>query len=248
MAGEEREQSVQFSLHELRKLEDERLDREKREREAAEAAAKAATEQAARREREAMQRIEAEARERERRSRVEDEARREAMSRAAVEQARISIEARARAEEAERERQHELAIAKLRREVARPHGLGMLLGSGAIGGALAIAACFTFYFASVRPGNAQLVDGLEGAAARAEARAHELSREGLVMSRRIADLEAQLRAAETRQQPPAKGVEATNGPQIGKGPAPTGPRASSKPDPCDGNADPLCGLDLRPKK
>jgi hypothetical protein len=183
MTGERRDESVQFSLHELMRLEDERIAREKRDREAAEAAAIAAREASERREREERERAIAATHERERTLRFEEEARREAMSRAAVEQARISVEARTRAEESERERRHELELAKLRMDVARPHGPGLLLGSGAVGAALAFAVCGAAYFGEIRPAQARTVEGLEGAVARAEAKANDVGRENLEQGR-----------------------------------------------------------------
>src|SRR5262245_46952258 len=101
-----KEESVTFSLKELAKLEDERIDQENRMREAREKAAVAAREDATRKEREeleARERAAADERERARFREMEEEAKREAMSRAAVEQARITVEARTRSEEAERE-------------------------------------------------------------------------------------------------------------------------------------------------
>jgi hypothetical protein len=253
MTSERRDESVQFSLTELMKLEDERVVREKREREAAEAAAVAAREDAARREREARERAEAEARERARRERAEEEARREAMSRAAVEQARIAVEAKTRAEEAERERRHELELARLRANVERPHGPGMLVGSAGVGLALGLVAAVTVHFASIKPTHARAVEDLKIAAARTEAQLLEARREGLSQASQINDLSARLEQArkdivELRSKEPRPGAK---GPEVVRGPraAPGGPSQPppSLSDKCAGSRDPLCGLDLRGK-
>jgi hypothetical protein len=254
MTGERRDESVQFSLHELMKLEDERILREKRDREAAEAAAFAAKEEAARREREAREQAEAQARERERILRIEEEARREAMSRAAIEQARISVEARTRADEAERERRHELELAKLRVEVAKPHGPALLIGSAAGGAFVAVIACVAVYFGSLRPEAARKVEGLEAATQRAEARATQLGIESLAQGKQINELEASLALARADIIKLRDQVATTRPPTPTGSPAPkTGGRAGQPPPPaslsdkCAGSRDPLCGLDLHGK-
>ena len=102
-----REESVQFSLKELLKLEDERLAEQTRERQARDAAAARERDESERRKRAELEekvRTETEARERQRHAELDDLARREAMQKAVVEQSRLEVEVRARAEERERER------------------------------------------------------------------------------------------------------------------------------------------------
>jgi hypothetical protein len=255
MKGERRDESVQFSLHELMKLEDERILRERRDREADEAAALAAKQDATRREREAHERAEAQARERERMLRVEEEARREAMSRAAIEQARIEVEARTRADEAERERRHELELARLRLDVGKPHGPAMLLGSAAGGAAVAFIACVALYFGSLRPEAARKIEGLEAATQRAEARATQLGIESLSQGKQLNELKESLAVARAdiiklRDSATAKVSTPPHGaggvPKAGGRPGQPPPPASLS-DKCAGSRDPLCGLDLRGK-
>ena len=254
MTGERRDESVQFSLTELMRLEDERVERERRDREAAEAAARAAKAKAERDEREARERAEAERKERERLLRVEEEARREAMSRAAVEQARIAVEARARAEEAERERRHEIELAKLKTEVQKPQGAGLLVGSGVLGAAVAFVVCTVAYFGAIKPAQARTVEALELAVHQAEGKAADAARAGLEQDRRIAQLEREVRAAND-ELAQLRAASTTKTPKAAPGPQPVGPRTNAPStvstaaiDKCAGSADPLCGLDLRRAK
>jgi hypothetical protein len=131
-----RDESVSFSLRELMKLEDERVRREREEREQralADARAREEDRARVRAEAEARARAEEEARAEARRRELDDLARREAMHRAAIEQTRIAVEARPRGEEANREREHEIALARIRAEGPRGRPLAPL--AAALGGA-----------------------------------------------------------------------------------------------------------------
>lgn len=244
---ERRDESVQFSLKELMKLEDERIGEEKKAREAREAAELRAKEETARREREelaAREKAEADARERARREMVEEEARREAMSRAAVEQARIAVEARTRAEEADRERRHEIELVRVRAEAQKKAPIGGFIGSGLAGAGLVLLGAIVVHFASVKPANDRRIAELAQNVAVAEARADQLSRQVNKQAEDLASMKKELDAAKVQlasaSAPPAKTGTST-GPR-----PPTGTATPVKPKPADEKPcldehDPLCG-------
>jgi colicin import membrane protein len=242
---ERRDESVSFSLKELMKLEDERIDQEKQASAARERAAKAARDEAERRERAALAaQAAAEAAEREdaRRREREEEARLEAIQRAAVEQTRITVEARTRAEEAERERSHERELSRMRLEAQRRPGLGALVGSGLAGVALALAAFLVFFFGAAKPAADRRIAELDGTAAAAQARATSLERRVDEQSSQLALLgkqleatRAQLAAAEAAK-PPAP-APTTRG---GAGPTAPPVRKPVKEAPCIDPRDPMC--------
>jgi hypothetical protein len=250
MTGERRDESVSVSLRELEKLENERQDREKRQREAHAVAMQRTRDEAAKKEREALaakERAEAEERERVRLREVEEEARREAMSRAAVEQARIGVEAKTRAEEADRERRHELELARVRAESKNQSGAGVVVGSGLVGFAIAIAVCCGVYFGAVRPANARTIATLENDIADANAKTRELRSDSIEQSKRIADMQTKLDAAnnEIASLKNASKAPATQ-PRGGTFRAPTGSRLPASPttgfgNVCAGPGDPACG-------
>lgn len=244
-----RDESVSFSLRELMKLEDERVDGERQQREARERAAKLAREEAERRERaelEARERTAAEERERARRIEVEEEARREAMSRAAVEQARIAVEARTRADESERERRHEIELQRMRTEGQRKPALGGYLASGLGGAAVAVAGCMVLMFAVAKPASDRRVADLDRAVATAEGRASTLERRIDEQNLKLAEVQKALDAARDQlahTPPPPPNVGPTT-PQKGPFAAPGGTSTSIKPPvekPCVNKFDPLCG-------
>lgn len=247
---ERRDESVNFSLKELMKLEDERISQERQAREARELAVKAAREEAERRERDALQareRAEAEERERARFRELEEEARREALQRGAVEQARITVEARTRAEESERERRHELELQRMRAEASKKAGPGALIGSAVGGAVLAVAVCLVLFFAVSRPATERRVAELDRAVAGADGRADALGRRVDDQKERIAQLEKALRDAQSeltaKAAPPPPKAPAT-GPRSGGGgvipPKAHPPNANDGP-PCANKFDPLCG-------
>ncbi len=247
-----RDESVTFSLRELEKLEDERLDREKRQREAELANMQRAKEDAERRaeeERQARLRAEAEEKQRARLREIEEEARREAMSRAAVEQTRIEVEARTRADEADRERRHELELARIRAESKTHGGAGVVVGSGLVGFAIALGVCAGVYFGAVAPANARTRATLEGQVADAEAKLRDLKNDGIDQQRKLLDLQGKLDAATARIDELSKvpvvktQTRGPTGPVAG--PAPTAKKDPPPPDPCKDSKDPLCGLDMR---
>jgi colicin import membrane protein len=258
-AGERREESVEVSLKELERLEAERLDRERREREARARAAEHAREQARARDRaelEARKRAEAEARERARRAEIEEEARREAMSRAAVEQARIAVETRARTEEADRERRHELELARLQAEAKRQSNAGPIACGALAGFALAALTCAGLFFGLAKPASDRTIATLEASLDDASAKARELQRESLDQDRRIKQLEATLERE--RRDADASGATGASSATGATGAASVGrtghgrpprrtvgepPKIGAAPDPCATSHDPLCGLD-----
>lgn len=246
---ERRDESVNFSLAELMKLEDERIAQEKRAHEARQLAAQSEREAAERRESEtvaARARAEAEERERLRFREMEEEARREAMQRAAVEQARITVEARTRADESERERRHEIELQRMRAETIRKPGPGGFVASGIGGAAFAFAACLVLHFAVSKPASDRRIADLDRAIATERGRSDELGRRIDDEKTRIAGLERDLGDARNeitrlRAPPPVKATPL--GPHPGGGNVPT---KSNKPGtginegpPC-APFDPLC--------
>lgn len=253
---ERRDESVTFSLKELMKLEDQRVDEEKQAREARERAAQMAREEQARRERaelEARERAEADERERARHREMEEEARREAIQRAAVEQARITVEARTRAEESERERRHELELQRMRAEAVKKPGLGAWIGCALGGSAVALAVCLVMFFGVSKPASDRRIAELDRSNASADARADQLGRRVDEQKARIGELEKSLHDAQaeiTRLKAaakPAAPVGGGGGPTVNKrGGTGTGPAkgAVESGPPCD-RFDPLCGT-IRP--
>ena len=192
---ERRDESVNFSLKELMKLEDERITEERQAREARELAVKTAREEAERREREelaAKDRTAAEEQERARFREMEEEARREAIQRAAVEQARITVEARTRAEESDRERRHEIELQRMRAETVKKPGPGGYVASALGGAAAALALCLVMHFAVSRPASDKRIAELDRAVAGAEGREAELGRRVDDQKARIGQLEKTL--------------------------------------------------------
>lgn len=252
--GPQRDESLSFSLEELKQLEEQRITQEREAREAREKAAKLARDEADRRARaelEARELAANEARERARFREMEEEARREAIQRAAVEQTRITVEARTRTEEADRERRHEIELQRLRAETTTRPGPGGLVASALGGAALVVGLSLVVHFAVSRPAAERRIGELDRAVAGADSRADELGRRVEDQKLRIAQLEKSLGEAQaelTRRPaaPPPK-------PPGQSGQRQPGPKAaghgSSKPNlthandgpPCADRFDPLCG-------
>ena len=245
---ERRDESVTFSLKELMKLEDERVDQEKQAREQRELSAKTAREEAARRERvelEAKERAAAEERERARLRELEEEARRDAIQRATIEQARITVEARTRAEESERERRHELELQRMRAETVKKPGPGGFIGCGLGGAAFALAVCLVLHFAVSKPASDKRVAELDRAYAGADGRAGELDRRVEEQKSQLGELKESLAAAKAEierlkapPQPPR--VKPPVVPTTSKGGGPAVKTNINDGPPCDPH-DPLCG-------
>jgi colicin import membrane protein len=250
-SGEKRrsEESVSFSLKELEKLESERLDREKKEREARVRAAQLAKEDAERREREALaakERAEEESRDARRRAEIEEQARLEAMSRAAVEQARIGVETKARAEEAERERQHEVELAKIRAlSKGQQSSFAPMIVSGLFGFVVAAATCAGLFFGVSKPASDRTIATLESSLSDAQQKTRDLQRENLDQDRRIKELEKKLDGLATAPAPttpsPSRDGTTKKNPPLPPGHQPI--VRPNVPDPCEHSPDPLCGLD-----
>jgi len=241
------EGSAQFSLEELRKLEDERVAGEARERAAREQAMVDARVEAARRERAeeaAKARAEEEAIAQRQRAELEAMARREAMQKATVEQARLEVEARTRADERERERRHELELMTRRTAEPKPTGIGALLGATGLGGGLMLAVTLVIHFGVTQPANERRFSELDLRAGTAEQKVIEADkklddqrRQIKVLERSKVALEDQIRdlqAAANAQKAPVTG-------RSGGGHAPTPPRPiERKGDDCDEKHDPMC--------
>lgn len=246
---ERRDESVNFSLKELMKLEDERISQERDAHEARELAAQAVREDAARRERaalEAQERAAADERERARFREMEEEARREAIQRAAVEQARITVEARTRAEESDRERRHELELQRMRTETVRKPGLGGYIASALGGAAGCLAIGLVLHFAVSKPASDLRIAELDRAVAAADGQANGLGRRVEEQSARIKKLEESLRDKEDELAKARSAVAAKPAPVAtpvtGRGGAGT-VKAKGLNDgpPCANKFDPLCG-------
>ncbi len=240
--GSRNDESVTFSLRELLKQEDERVERERRAEEEARAAAAKARLDAERRAQEEAERAAAEAREAARRTELEELARREALQRAAMEQARLEVEVRARADERERERRHEIELARVRAATQKDgFGLGALAASAAFGLALAGLTAFGVHLAVTAPAADRRVAEVERALTTEHAKTvsleAELDREKkrrAELDGRVADLGAQLEAA--AKKPCTTAVGASKGPQ-----RPT--TSSKRPEPTSGPCqpgDPMC--------
>lgn len=241
-----RDESVQFSLKELLKLEDERLEEQARVDEAREAAAAREREELERRRRaeaDAASRADAETRERERRTELEELARREAMQKAIVEQSRLEVEVRARAEERERERRHEVEIERLRSEGKKGASMGPLASAAAMGGAIMLVVALASHFGVTKPAADRRVAELEQGLGLAEARALELARRIDEQrdaigerDRRLAEARAEIGALEARR--PAPTTPAAPAVRTKASAAPRGPAAPAQPDCLPG--DPMC--------
>jgi len=243
--SERRDESVSFSLKELMKLEDERIDQEKKSREARERTAKLASEEAERREKAelaARARAEADERERTRRIEREEDARLEAMQRATVEQTRITVEARTRAEESERERSHERELQRMRLEGQKKPEIGALIGSGLGGTAFALAGFMVFFFAVAKPASDHRIAELDGNVAAAEDRAHALDRrideQNIKLAAMTKELEAPRKELAAQPAPPPAGPPTTTTRPMGHGPAT--PRIPVKEEKCVDPHDPMC--------
>jgi len=206
-----RDESVQFSLKELLKLEDQRLEEQARERAAREAVAAREREEAERLRRvdvEAQAKADAAAREHQRRTELEELARREAMQKAIVEQSRLEVEVRARADERERERRHEIAIEQLRSTSKRGQSLGALMAASALGGGVMAIVGIVIHLGVLRPAAERRLAGLEQGVAAAEGRADQLGRQldeerrrGGERERQLADARNALQALTSKSPP-----------------------------------------------
>ncbi|MFO0735402.1 MAG: hypothetical protein U0270_05965 [Labilithrix sp.] len=240
------EGSVQFSLGELMKLEDERIAEQAREREANERAVALAAAEAERQARlveEARVRADQEAETRRRHAELDELARREAMQKATVEQARLEVEARARAEERERERRHELELQSARAAAPRPANVGSLLAATGLGGVLMLVVTCVLHFGVTQPANDRRFAELELRASTAENKLlaadanAERSRKTIAsLERKTAELEAEnTRLTKDAASTPAikKGAPPSAHPTV----APAKPKAETT---CVDERDPMC--------
>jgi colicin import membrane protein len=223
-----RDESVTFSLRELRELEEDRLAREARAREE-----DAARVEAARRETERRSREEAETAAAAREAARRDEAaKHEALQRAALEQTRLEVDVRAREGERERERRHEVEIARLRAETQKPgFGLAALGGAALVGGVTAGFAAFAVHMALVAPAAERRIGSVERDLATERRRAavaqDDLERErrrATELERESAKLRSDLEAARKPGSPAQAGghgggsATPTHGPATKRGP------------------------------
>jgi hypothetical protein len=247
-----RDESVQFSLKELLKLEDERLEEQTRERQAREAATVREREENERRRRaeaEAQARAEAEAREQRNRIELDELARREAMQKALVEQSRVEVEARTRADERERERQHELAIERLRSESKTGTSIGSLAFAAALGGGVMLVVALGVQLGVVKPAAERRIAQLEQSVTIAEGKAQELGRRIDEQQRTIGERDRQLADAQSEINAlKAKRPASPSGPTPGLhrlGPSPATTTQAPQQDCLKG--DPMC-YSLKPSR
>ncbi len=242
-SGTKSENSVQFSLSELMKLEVERVEEEERAKKAREEAAFRAAKEA--REAEERARLAEEAAKREQ-ARAE-EAKRDAMKSAAVEQARIEVEAHARAMERERERRHELELATQRAltKAATP-SIGMVFGSTMFGGLLMLIVVLAVHLGVSKPAADRHVADLEGRIAVAEKRAEDSSHRADDLRSKVVTLESERNDARTEIERLKAALAAKPGKKDAvQTPAPVPPKPTvkekekEKEPPCDPK-DPMC--------
>lgn len=237
------DESVQFSLKELLKLEDERLEEQARVKQAGEAALAREREETRRREQleaEAQARAEAETRERRRQTELEELARREAIEKAIVEQSRLEVEVRARADERERERRHELEVERLRNEGKKGQSLGSLIGAAAMGGVIMLVVGLAIHLGVIKPSADRRTAELELSAVTARERADELGRQLDEQRRVLGERDRQLADARTQLDAlAAKTPSATSAPSRGRAIA-SPPRHGSPAAPPQGASQPDC--------
>jgi colicin import membrane protein len=236
----ERDESVQFSLKELLKLEDQRLEEQARERDARDAAAVRVREETERRrhaEAEAKARAEEETRERQRRTELEELARREAMQKAIVEQARLEVEARTRAEERERERRHEIEIERLRSTSKKGSSLGALIAASALGGGVMLVVALGIHLGVHQPTSERRIVELQQSVAAAEGRSVDLARRldeqtriASDRERQLADVQDQLRSLANTPPPPTAGKLGLTAGSKGPSPKPRGGEKDKEKD------------------
>ncbi len=199
------DQSVQFSLKELMKLETERIAEEQRSREAREVAAveeRAEVEARRRSEAEARERDQAELDAQRRLAEGLEAARREAMQKAIVEQARIEVETRARGEERDRALRHELELSRIRASETKGQSPLLMVAAGA---AAMLLLALGAHFAVVKPAADHRLADRERSTAAASARADQAERRLVQQSATIEGLEkasstAQAELANLKQQ------------------------------------------------
>lgn len=201
-SGRRDEQSVQFSLKELLKLEDERLEEQRRELEARLAQEKRnAQTEALRKAAEAQAQQEAIEKEiaAQKAAELDALARREAMQKAVVEQARLEVEARTRTEERELERRHEIELARVRAQsVGEKNQLGRMAGSALLGGVVMLLVLMTIHFGVNKPAADRRSAEMQERLTSLEARVTEADRRAQDERKRGDDLQGQLDAANKR--------------------------------------------------
>lgn len=240
--------SVQFSLGALMKLEDERVQGEAAERAAREQAlvqAKAEEARRAQADAEAKARAEAQANEQRRKAELDAIAEREALQRAKIEQTRLEVDARTRADERERERRHELELSAARSAQPKPTGLGALLGATGLGGGLMMIVACVLHFGVNQPANERRFAELELRAGTAEQRASDSDRKVEEQRKQIASLEKSKSALESTVQDLRTAANAPKSskvdPTIRHNAPPPGPKPIEKKEAdCDEKHDPMC--------
>lgn len=234
------EQSVQFSLKDLLKLEEERLEEQRRELETRAAQEKeAARNEALRKAAEAQAQQEAIEKEMaaQKAAELDALARREAMQKALVEQARLEVEARARTEERELERRHEIELAKVRAlgSANQKSQLGSLAGSALLGGAVMLLVVAGIHFGVMKPAADRRMADMQSTLSSLETRVMEADLRAQDERKRGDELQGQLNSANQKiAELSTRKPAATTGPGTGPSPVvrnPTGVRGGGAPPP-----------------
>jgi hypothetical protein len=238
------EGSVQFSLQELVRLEDERIREQDRDRERkaeAEHMAKARAAAEARAAEEARVRDEEERRRQDALRQQEESTRLAAIEQAALEHARWSAQMKAQSDEAERLRAHTLDLERIKQGGARGAGWrGGFLGA-AVAMTLTAATAAILYNASIAPQAEKREEILKAQVSEREAAVAKLASSVGEQSQRIDDLRNRLGQAREENQKLLKELERLKPP-----PAPAhaagrgGPVAAPPPPPKCPQWDPLC--------
>jgi len=194
-----RDESVQFSLQELLKLEDERLEEARRDAKAlAEREAEKARVEAIRRAEE--ENVQAAAIEKEiaahKNAELDALAKREAMQKAVVEQARLEVEVRARTQERELERRHEIELERLRASTSKDKSQLRTAGlSALLGGAVMLFVLLGVHYGVTKPASDRQMAELQTTLAGLETRVSEADRRAENEKKRGDELSQKLAAA-----------------------------------------------------
>lgn len=164
------------------------------------------------------------------------------MQKAIVEQGRLEVEVRARADERERERSHELAIERLRTESKSGAGIGSLLGSAVMGGAIAFVVMLGIQLGVTKPATEHRLAEAQTATVAAETRADALGRQLDEQRRATQDRDCQLADARTEIEAlKAKKTQPAPSPKLGPNPGPTSRKQANPAEPdCVDPHDPMC--------
>jgi colicin import membrane protein len=238
----QQETSALFSLKELMRIEETRIQEEREQRRRQTEAAERAQQEAARaaREREAARvRLEEERRLDDARRVREEAARLEAVRAAEVERARVEATERAKTEALSAQRVHEQRLAAIGAGETKKR-LRWATWFGAAACVALVAGGAGLYYGQIKPSADERTRGLEAIIAQRRAQTEEMQRAIDAQNRRLQELQDQMREEKQPTAPPADVKPATpkvSGSHKGNVRSPPPP---PKPCTCDPH-DPLCG-------